>query len=95
MKSLSLIFIFILTLPTLAQAKPTCKEQIAFVKDTIKVLEQTIEECQKEWDGTCNMAIAANHEAVLDGFDYAYQICPIEWKKRLKKVERTFNNEAK
>ena len=95
MKSLTLIIMFILTLPVLAQAKPTCKQQIAFVKDTIKVLEQTIKECQKEWDGTCNMAIAANHEAVLDGFEYAYQICPVEWKKRLKKVERAFNNEAK
>ena len=92
MKSLSLIFIFILTLPTLAQAKPTCKEQIAFVKDTIKVLEETIQECEKKWDATCNMAISSNHEAVLDGFDYAVQICPIEWKKRLKKIERTFNN---
>jgi hypothetical protein len=92
MKSLSLIFVFILTLPTLAQAKPTCKEQIAFVRATIKVLEKTIQECKEQWDGTCNMAISSNHEAVLDGLDYAYQICPKEWVEKLKKVEKAFDN---
>ena len=94
MKSITIVLFFILTIPTI-NAQPTCKEQIAFVRDTIKVLEETIKECQKKWDDTCNMAIAANHESVLDGFDYAYQICPAEWAKRLKKVERTFNNETK
>lgn len=80
-------------MPIMANAEPPkCKEQIAFVKDTIKVLQQTIKECQKTWDGTCNMAIANNHEAVIDGFDYAYQICPAEWAKKLKKIERKFKN---
>ena len=87
MKSLTLIIIFVLTLPVLAQAEPTCKQQINYLKHSLKNLQETIKTCEKDWDGTCNAAISANHEAILAGLDYASQICPTEWIAKLERIK--------
>ena len=82
-----LISVIVLCMPVMASAEPTCKEQIVYLKDSLKNLQDTIKSCEKDWDGTCNAAIGANHEAILNGLDYASQICPAEWTKKLEKLK--------
>ena len=83
-----LISVAVLCMPVMANAEPpTCKQQIVYLKDSLKNLQETIAECEKDWDGTCNAAIGVNHEAILNGLDYASQICPVEWAKKLEKIK--------
>lgn len=82
-----LLTVIILCMPLMVNAEPTCKQQINYLKHSLKNLQDTIKSCEKDWDGTCNAAIGANHEAILNGLDYASQICPVEWTKRLEKIK--------
>lgn len=70
-------------------AEPTCKQQITHLKSSLKNLESIIVSCQKNWEGTCNAAIGVNHEAILNGLDYASQICPKEWVTKLNKIKES------
>ena len=87
MKNVLLSVIILCFASFAVSAEPTCKEQVRHVKKNLKALEQTINQCQKEWEGTCNAAISANHEAVLAGLDYASQICPVEWTATLERIK--------
>lgn len=84
----SVLLFMMLTAPIVnVHAEPTCKQQITHLKNSLKNLESIIADCQKNWDSTCNSAIGANHEAILNGLDYASQICPVRWTKRLEKIK--------
>ena len=83
-----LISIIIICMPVMVNAKPpTCKQQIQYLKQSLKNLQDTIAACDKDWDGTCNAAISVNHEAILNGLDYASQICPAEWTEKLERIK--------
>lgn len=77
--------LFIMLFPVLASAKPNCKQQVAYLKKSLLVLQETIADCEKEPQPQYNAFIGANHESILHGIDYAIDICPESWKKNLIK----------
>lgn len=84
----SILLFIMLTVPTLnVHATPTCKQQVTHLKNSLENLESIILECQRNWDNTCRAAIGANREAILNGLDYASQICPVEWNRKLEKIK--------
>ena len=88
MKAKSILLLIMLSAPiTSLYAEPQCKQQILHIKQSLKNLETIIEDCQKNWISTCNAAIGVNHEAILNGLDYASQICPTEWETKLNKIK--------
>ena len=82
-----LLTVIILCMPVMVNAEPTCKQQINYLKDSLKNLQEIIKSCEKDWDGTCNAAIGVNHEAILNGLEYASHICPAEWTAKLDRIK--------
>ena len=85
--------LFIMLFPVLASAKPNCKQQVTYLKNSLLILQETIADCEKKPQPQCNAFIGANHESILHGIEYAIDICPRSWKKRLNKIKRKIKHE--